>query len=301
MATMVKSMALEGIEGFPVEIEAATIRGQQQMVSIIGLGDQAVKEAGERIQAAITCYGYDLPKDKTLISLAPGNRRKRGSHYDLGMTLALLAETDQIAARDIDKYVFIGELSLDGRIRPCTGVLSMITAARQCGITKAVVPAANLKEAQKISGIEAFGLHTLEDAVRLLEGRGISSGITEQGEKDAGQRRDIPDFSEVRGQRDLLDAVILAAAGGHNLLMIGEPGCGSHKNTEHSGKPEARRRACEDQALPRAAPQCLPERADRRGDLRTAGGGLPCPWRDPLPGRIGRILQEHARCAASTA
>ena len=226
MATMVRSMALEGIEGFPVEIEAATIRGQQQMISIIGLGDQAVKEAGERIQAAITSYGYDLPKDKTLISLAPGNRRKRGSHYDLGMTLALLAETDQIAARDIEKYVFIGELSLDGRIRPCTGVLSMITAARQCGITRAVVPATNLKEAQKISGIEAFGLYTLEDAVRLLEGRGISAGITEQGEKKAGPRRDIPDFSEVKGQRDLLDAVILAAAGGHNLLMIGEPGCG---------------------------------------------------------------------------
>ena len=123
MATMVRSMALEGIEGFPVEIEAATIRGQQQMISIIGLGDQAVKEAGERMQAAMTCYGYDLPKDKTLISLAPGNRRKRGSHYDLGMTLALLAETEQIAARNIDQYVFIGELSLDGRIRPCTKIL----------------------------------------------------------------------------------------------------------------------------------------------------------------------------------
>ena len=184
MATMVRSMALEGIEGFPVEIEAATIRGQQQMISIIGLGDQAVKESGERIQAAMSCYGYDLPKDKTLISLAPGNRRKRGSHYDLGMTLALLAETDQIAARDIDKYVFIGELSLDGRIRPCTGVLSMVTAARQCGIKMAAVPAANLREAEKISGIRSYGLHTLEDAVRL------------------------------------------AAAGGHNLLMIGEPGCG---------------------------------------------------------------------------
>ena len=94
MATLVKNMALEGIEGFPVEIEAATIRGQQQMISVIGLGDQAVKEAGERMQAAMSCCGYDLPKDKTLISLAPGNRRKRGSHYDLGMTLALLAETD---------------------------------------------------------------------------------------------------------------------------------------------------------------------------------------------------------------
>ena len=118
MATMVKSIALEGIEGFLVEIEAATIRGQQQMISVIGLGDQAVKESGERMQAAMNCCGYDLPKDKTLISLAPGSRRKRGSHYDLGMTLALLAETDQISAKDIDKYVFIGELSLDGRIRP---------------------------------------------------------------------------------------------------------------------------------------------------------------------------------------
>ena len=173
MATMVKSMALEGIEGFLVEIEAATIRGQQQMISVIGLGDQSVKESGERMQAAMNCCGYDLPKDKTLISLAPGDRRKRGSHYDLGMTLALLAETDQIAAKDIDKYVFIGELSLDGRIRPCTGVLSMITAARQCGIRMACVPAANLREAEKIGGIKVYGLHTLNDAVRLLEGRGI--------------------------------------------------------------------------------------------------------------------------------
>ena len=225
MATMVKSMALEGIEGFLVEIEAATIRGQQQMISVIGLGDQSVKESGERMQAAMNCCGYDLPKDKTLISLAPGDRRKRGSHYDLGMTLALLAETDQIAAKDIDKYVFIGELSLDGRIRPCTGVLSMITAARQCGIRMACVPAANLREAEKIGGIKVYGLHTLNDAVRLLEGRGIEAGVSEQAEEKS-VFSGTADFSEVKGQRDLLDAVILAAAGGHNLLMIGEPGCG---------------------------------------------------------------------------
>ena len=225
MATMVKSMALEGIEGFLVEIEAATIRGQQQMISVIGLGDQSVKESGERMQAAMNCCGYDLPKDKTLISLAPGDRRKRGSHYDLGMTLALLAETDQIAAKDIDKYVFIGELSLDGRIRPCTGVLSMITATRQCGIRMACVPAANLREAEKIGGIKVYGLHTLNDAVRLLEGRGIEAGVSEQAEEKS-VFSGTADFSEVKGQRDLLDAVILAAAGGHNLLMIGEPGCG---------------------------------------------------------------------------
>ena len=225
MATMVRSMALEGIEGFPVEIEAAVIRGQQQMISIIGLGDQAVKESGERMQAAMACYGYDLPKDKALLSLAPGNRRKRGSHYDLGMTLALLAETDQIAAKDIDQYVFIGELSLDGRIRSCPGVLSMITAARQCGIKKAVVPASNLSEARKISGIESYGLSTLQDAVRLLEGRGVSAGISDE-VHEPNSMQGTADFSEVKGQKDLLDAVILAAAGGHNLLMIGEPGCG---------------------------------------------------------------------------
>ena len=225
MATVVKSMALDGIEGFPVEIEAAVIRGQQQMVSIIGLGDQAVKEAGERIQAAMEYNGYDLPKDKTILSLAPGNRRKRGSHYDLGMTLALLTETDQIVSKDIEKYVFVGELSLDGRIRPCPGVLSMVTAARQCGITKAAVPAANVKETEKITGIKVYGLSSLEDAVRLLEGREVNN-TPEEAKPNGVQEKEFPDFSEVKGQRDLLQAVMLAAAGGHNLLMIGEPGCG---------------------------------------------------------------------------
>ena len=116
MATVVKSMATSGVDGFMVEIEASTIRGQQQMISIIGLGDQAVKEAGERIQAAIESCSYDIPKEKVIISLAPGNRKKRGSHFDLGMIIALLYQTDQITPRNLDDYAFIGELSLDGRI-----------------------------------------------------------------------------------------------------------------------------------------------------------------------------------------
>ena len=124
MATVVRSMATSGVEGFMVEIEASTIRGQQQMISIIGLPDQAIKEAGERIQAAIESCGYDLPKDKVILSLAPGNRKKRGSHFDLGMIIALLFQTNQISARNLGDYAFIGELALDGRIRPCNGVLS---------------------------------------------------------------------------------------------------------------------------------------------------------------------------------
>ena len=153
MATVVKSMATSGVDGFMVEIEASTIRGQQQMISIIGLGDQAVKEAGERMQAAIESCGYEIPKDKVILSLAPGNRKKKGSHFDLGMSIALLFQTDQIAPKNLGDYAFIGELSLDGRIRPCNGVLSMLTEARKCGVKAVVVPFDNRKEAETISGI----------------------------------------------------------------------------------------------------------------------------------------------------
>lgn len=153
MATVVKSMATSGVDGFMVEIEASIIRGQQQAVSIIGLGDQAVKEAGERMQAAIESCGYDIPKDKVIISLAPGDRRKKGSHFDLGMTIALLFQSDQISPKNLGDYAFIGELSLDGRVRPCHGVLSMVTEARKCGVRAVVLPYENRGEASTLSGI----------------------------------------------------------------------------------------------------------------------------------------------------
>ena len=147
MAITIKSIATLGVDGFMVEIEATVIRGQQQMMSIIGLPDQAIKEAGERIQASIESCGYDIPKDKVIISLAPGDKKKRGSHFDLGMIIALLFQTDQISPKNLSEYAFIGELSLDGRIRPCNGVLSMVTEARQCGVKSVIVPYDNRQEA----------------------------------------------------------------------------------------------------------------------------------------------------------
>lgn len=215
MAITVKSMATSGVDGFMVEIEASTIRGQQQSLSIIGLPDQAIKEAGERIQAAIESCGYDFPKDKSIISLAPGDKKKRGSHFDLGMIIALLFQTDQISPRSLSDYAFIGELALDGRIRPCTGVLSMVTEARKCGVKAVVVPYENRQEAgdgYSNSGKEDI----LSDAVGIsvkMEGNGqsINSDI---------------DFSDVKGQDELIEAIVLGAAGGHNILMLGEPGCG---------------------------------------------------------------------------
>lgn len=218
-------MAVEGIDGFEVEVEVTVIKGQQQMISIIGLGDQAVREAGERIIATIETYGYDMPKDKVIISLAPGNRRKHGSHYDLSMLLALLVQTDQIICKDVEKYVFIGELSLNGRIRPCNGILPMVMEARNKNIPYAIVPFENWQEAESVDGIKIYGVRTVREAVQLLEGKCVPTREEEKMIAETYVPTDV-DFSDVKGQSELIDAILLGAAGGHNILMIGEPGCG---------------------------------------------------------------------------
>lgn len=247
MAITVKSMATSGVDGFMVEIEASTIRGQQQSLSIIGLPDQAIKEAGERIQAAIESCGYDFPKDKSIISLAPGDKKKRGSHFDLGMIIALLYQTDQISPKDLAEYAFIGELALDGRIRPCNGVLSMVTEARKCGVKSVVVPYENRQEASSVSGIKVCPVKSLPDTIRFLEGRleltkayeecnqngdrsasgdGVNADSNDFNSRENETFNDELDFSDVKGQDALIEAIVLGAAGGHNILMLGEPGCG---------------------------------------------------------------------------
>ncbi len=232
-------MATSGVDGFMVEIEASTIRGQQQAMSIIGLPDQAIKEAGERIQAAIESCGYDIPKDKVIISLAPGDKKKRGSHFDLGMIIALLFQTDQISPKNLAEYAFIGELSLDGRIRPCNGVLSMVTEARKCGVKSVIVPYENRQEASSVTGIKVCPVKSLPDTIRFLEGR-LDLSKQDEDKKaifGAKETKNITptvnksdsmelDFADVKGQDELIEAIVLGAAGGHNILMLGEPGCG---------------------------------------------------------------------------
>ena len=224
MATMVRSYAIEGINGFAVSIEVKTLDGQP-MISVIGLPDQAVKEAAERIQSAIDESGYEFPKKKIIISLAPGDRKKRGSHFDLAMAIGLLRESAAITVKDINQYAFIGELSLNGDLRACHGILPMIIAARKNGIKNIIVPFPNLQEAKLVNDINILGFENLTQVIDFLAGKKVEVSEVKP-QESIEENHGILDFADVKGQKEVVDAVVLAAAGGHNMLMVGEPGCG---------------------------------------------------------------------------
>lgn len=225
MASVVKSFSIQGIDGYPVDIEASVLPDDRQSLSIIGMGDTAVKEAGERIRSALGDCGYVLPECKIVLSLAPCDRRKRGSHYDLALAIALLSRNGDIRSRKTDRYGFIGELSLGGNLRPCKGILPMILAAKEAEIRNIILPTANYAEASLVSDMNLLAFDRLSDVIAFLEGK-CDAPLPPEKEPVTEDNLSSPDFSEVKGQNSLIDAIVLAAAGGHNILMIGHPGCG---------------------------------------------------------------------------
>lgn len=224
MASIVNSFAISGVEGYLVQIEADTINGKAS-ITIIGLGDQSIKEASERIQASIIHNNYEIPKMKIVINLAPSDIKKKGSHFDLAMAIGLLKQSHQINTENLDEYGFIGELSLNGRLRGVNGALPMIIAAKKEGIKKVIIPRDNYKEASLVKGITILPFDDIKTVIDFLEGK--VEGIPQIEEIMPQNQIEHPyDFSDVKGQDILVEYIVVAASGGHNMLMIGEPGCG---------------------------------------------------------------------------
>lgn len=226
MASVINSFAIAGIEGYTVQIESDTIFGQPS-TCIIGLGDRAITEASERIQSSIIHEGFEYPKMKIVINLAPGDIQKKGSHFDLGMAVGLLIQSKQCIVKniDIDTFGFIGELSLNGKIRPCSGVLPMVLAAKEAGISNIIVSIDNVLEACLVKDINVYGFEDLKSVIDYLEGR-IEAQKSSRKINSEVYSNYLVDFNEVKGQDILIEFIVVAAAGGHNMLMIGTPGCG---------------------------------------------------------------------------
>ncbi|MGL6106663.1 YifB family Mg chelatase-like AAA ATPase [Romboutsia sp.] len=225
MATVVNSFSIAGIDAYIVKIEIDTLYGKPY-VSIVGMGDTAIKESKERLEAAIINSKFEFPKMRIVINLSPSDIKKSGSHFDLGMAIALLIQSNQMKSDEIDKYAFVGELSLNGDLRPCVGVLPMIMEAKNKGIRNIIVPIDNAKEASLVSGMNIFAFYKLKDVTDFLSGVNPYEKIEVDNNHHKIDNPYIVDFQDVQGQDSAIEFVAVAAAGGHNLLMSGSPGCG---------------------------------------------------------------------------
>lgn len=231
MLSKINSYALSGLDGYGVSVEV-DIHSGLPSIDVVGLPDTAIKEARERVRSAIKNSGYDFTPRKITVNLAPAHTKKEGSVFDLAIALGILCATEQAGVDEhkrplklIDDYVFLGELSLSGEVRRINGVMPILISARERGGKKFVIPKANANEAKYIRGIEVYAVSNLREAIALVDGRQgeplVGSDIVLGGEVAASE-----DLKFVKGQYSAKRALEIAAAGGHNMLMIGAPGGG---------------------------------------------------------------------------